>query len=160
LLAHGDFEEVYTRSRSELLVLIEIALGGWCAERIAFGEPSTGATSDLAAATRLAADVIGAHGMGDSLVSLAAVEQSQLGGTDLTGRVLADSRARDEVDRLLDEARARVEDRLAGHRHLLDALRDALLHRDELVGDEITAVLAAATTPREIDLRDLPERSA
>jgi ATP-dependent Zn protease len=160
LLAHGDFEEVYTRSRSELLVLIEIALGGWCAERIAFGEPSTGATSDLAAATRLAADVVGAHGMGDSLVSLAAVEQSQLGGTNLAGRVLADSRARDEVDRLLDEARARVEDRLGEHRHLLDALRDALLHRDELVGDEITAVLAAAATPRKIDLRDLPERSA
>jgi hypothetical protein len=40
--------------------------------------------------------------------------------------------------------------------HLVDALRDALLERDELVGDQITAVLAAASRAprREIDLRD------
>jgi hypothetical protein len=50
--------------------------------------------------------------------------------------------------------------RLTEHQHLVEALRDALLSRDELVGDEITAVLSAATAPREIDLRDLPERSS
>jgi ATP-dependent Zn protease len=165
LLAHGDIDEVFTRTRSELLDLIEIALGGWCAEKLAFGEPSTGATSDLAAATRLAADLVGAHGMGDSLVSLAAIEQSRLGRTNLAGAVLADARTRDEVHRLLHEARARVEDRLAMHAHLTAALRDALLARDELVGDDIIAVLDAAMAdhkeeaPREIDLRDLPESS-
>ncbi|HSK57320.1 MAG TPA: hypothetical protein VK908_18905, partial [Jiangellales bacterium] len=119
-------------------------------------EPSTGATSDLAGATKLAAELIGAHGMGDSLISLAAVEHSRLGGTNLAGLVLADCRARDEVDRLLDDARTRVEGRLTEHQHLVEALRDALLSRDELVGDAITAVLATATAPREIDLRDLP----
>jgi len=35
-------------------------------------------------------------------------------------------------------------DVVAGHRHLVDALVAALFERDELVGDEITAVLAAA----------------
>jgi hypothetical protein len=102
--------------------------------------------------------------MGDSLVSLAAIQQSRLGGTNLAGAVLADARARDEVDRLLHEARARVEDRLASHTHLVAALRDALLARDELVGDDITAVLDTATAAagqqepsREIDLRDLPD---
>ena len=162
LLAHGDVEEIFTRTRSELLGLIEIALGGWCAEALAFGEPSTGATSDLATATRLAAQVVGAHGMGSSLVSLAAVEQSQLTGTDLTGRVLSDQRARAEVDRLLADARGRVEQRLTDHQHLVAALRDALLAQDELVGDQITHVLQAAGAtagPREIDLRDLPEAS-
>jgi cell division protease FtsH len=156
LLAHGDLDEVYTRSRSELLALIDIALGGHCVERLAFDEPSTGASSDLAMATRLAAEVIGAHGMGSSLVSLAAVEQSRLGGTNLAGRVLSDVRARDEVDALLSDARQRVTDLLAEHMHLVDALRDALLERDELVGDQIAAVLAgAAGAPRrEIDLRD------
>jgi ATP-dependent Zn protease len=162
LLAHGDLDEVFTRTRSELLDLIEIALGGWCAEQLAFGQPSTGATSDLATATRLAAELVGAHGMGESLVSLAAVEQSRLGGTNLAGTVLADARARDEVEGLLVAARARVEHVLAEHAHLTGALRDALLANDELVGDEIVAVLAAAAAdpaPREIDVRDVPERS-
>ena len=160
LLAHGDLDEVYTRTRSELMDLIEIALGGYCAEELAFGQPSTGASSDLAAATKLASELVGAHGMGDSLVSLAAVEESKLGGTNLAGRVLADSRAREEVDRLLTDARARVFQRLADHDHLVVALRDALLAGEELVGDQITAVLQVATaqagrqTHRVIDLRD------
>jgi len=156
LLAHGDLDEVYTRSHSELLTLIDIALGGHCVERLVFDEPSTGASSDLAMATRLAAEVIGVHGMGRSLVSLAAVEQSRLGGTNLAGRVLADPHAREEVDALLSDARQRVTDLLSEHMSLVAALRDALLERDELVGDQITAVLAdAGDTPRrEIDLRD------
>ncbi len=156
LLAHGDLDEVWTRSRSELLAMIDIALGGHCAELLAFGEPTTGASSDLAAATRLAADVVGAHGMGGSLVSLAAVEQSSLGQTNLAGRVLSDARARDEVDQLLATGRERVLDLLAGNIDLVGALRDALLDRDELVGDEIAAVLdgAAAMSERVIDIRD------
>ena len=36
MLAHGDAEEVYTRSRSEMLGLIQIAMGGQCAEEIFF----------------------------------------------------------------------------------------------------------------------------
>ncbi len=42
LLAHGDPEDVYTRSRSELRGLIQIAFGGQAAEEIFFGDVSTG----------------------------------------------------------------------------------------------------------------------
>ena len=49
------------------------------------------------------------------------------------------------------EARALV----GSHRHLVEALRDALLEREELVGTEITDVLeAAAAAPRVVDLTD------
>ncbi len=158
LLAHGDLDEVYTRTRGELLALVEIALGGHCVEHLAFGEPSTGASSDLAAATQLAAEIVGVHGMGDSLVSLAAVQQSTLAGTNLTGRVLSDTRARNEVDRLLAAAKGRVTELLADNLHLVSALRDALLDRDELVGAEIDTVLAQATNQRahEVDGHDHP----
>jgi ATP-dependent Zn protease len=44
-------------------------------------------------------------------------------------------------------ARERAGDVLRTHRHLVDALVDALLERDELIGDEITAVLASAVAP-------------
>jgi cell division protease FtsH len=37
LLAHGDLDEVYTRSRSELYALIDIAMGGMVAEEQYFG---------------------------------------------------------------------------------------------------------------------------
>jgi ATP-dependent Zn protease len=42
LLAHGDREDVYTRSRTEMTALIRIAMGGQCAEEIFFSDVSTG----------------------------------------------------------------------------------------------------------------------
>ncbi|MGN6522962.1 MAG: hypothetical protein ACTHMZ_07165, partial [Actinomycetes bacterium] len=50
---------------------------------------------------------------------------------------------------------------LGSHRHLVAALRDALVERHELLGEEITAVLeqAAAEADTVVDLRD-PARSA
>jgi cell division protease FtsH len=153
LLAHGDLDEVYTRTRHELQALLDIALGGMCAEELWFGESSTGPASDLAYATRLACDIVGAAGMAGSLVSLAAVESGALNTSNLVGRVLADQEARPRVDALLARSKARVRALLDANRHLVEALRDALLERDELIGDEITAVLQAAGQPVRADLK-------
>src|SRR5680860_1511931 len=87
LLAHGDLEEVYTRTRSEMFALIDIAMGGMCAEEVFFGEAGTGPGGDLAAATQLACEVVGQSGMAGSLVSLAAVRTGALSDTNLIGRV-------------------------------------------------------------------------
>ncbi len=153
LLAHGDRDEVYTRTRSEMVGLIDIALGGMCAEELYFGESGTGPGGDLAAATQIACEVVGSAGMGGSLVSLAAVQEGALNTSNLVGRVLADPYTRPEVDRLLAQAKAGVRALLGANRHLVDALRDALLERDELIGEEITAVLVGAGDPVREGLR-------
>jgi ATP-dependent Zn protease len=159
LLAHGDREDVFTRSRSELHALIQIAMGGQCAEELFFGDVSTGPGGDLLYATNAAAEMVGAHGMVDSLVSYAAV-QSSFGGTNLVGRVLADDRGRDAVERLLQEQKAVAHRLLSEHRHLVEALRDALLEHEELVGAQITDVLeAASVAPRVVDLTGTPSRT-
>jgi hypothetical protein len=101
LLAHGDREEVYTRSRKELTALVQIALGGQCAEEIFFGDVSTGPGGDLLYATNTAAEMVGAHGMDGSLVSYLAVQNSSFSDTNIVGRVLADDRGRDAVEALL-----------------------------------------------------------
>jgi cell division protease FtsH len=144
LLAHGDAEEVFTRTRKQMYDMVDIAMGGKAAEEIWFGSTSTGPGSDLAAATRLACEIVGMHGMGDSLVSLAAIQQSSVNGTNIVGRALSDGVTRPQVDRLLQESLDRVTATLSANRHLLEALRDALLDREELIGHEITDVLAAA----------------
>ena len=147
LLAHGDLDEVYTRTRSEMHALIEISMGGMCAEEIFFGEAGTGPGGDLAYATQVACEIVGSAGMAGSLVSLAAIENGALNGSNLIGRVLADSQTRPEVDRILGQAKARTRALLDANRHLVEALRDALLARDELIGEEITDVLAGAGAP-------------
>ena len=147
LLSHGDRDEIYTRTRSEMHGLIEIAMGGMCAEELFFTEASTGPSGDLAHATQVACEIVGAAGMAGSLVSLAAVENGALNTSNLVGRVLADSHTRPEVDRILAQSKARARALLDANRHLVEALRDALLERDELIGEEITDAFVAAGPP-------------
>ncbi|WP_088287109.1 AAA family ATPase [Kineosporia sp. A_224] len=144
LLAHGDREDVYTRSRTELRDLIRIAFGGQAAEEIFFGDVSTGPGSDLTYATNVAAQMVGQAGMGDTLVSFAAVQGSAFSDAGLVGRVLGDTDGRRMVERLLREQKEFVRTLLEDNRHLVEALRDALLARHELIGHEITDVLLDA----------------
>ncbi len=155
LLAHGDREDVFTRSRTEMQALVKIALAGQCAEEIFFGDVSTGPGGDLLYATNAAAEMVGAHGMEGSLLSYAAITNSSFSDTNIVGRVLADDRGRDAVEGLLQQQKREVKALLQAHRPLVEALRDALLEREELVGTEITDVLErAAATSRVVDLTD------
>jgi cell division protease FtsH len=156
MLVHGDSEEIYTRSRKEMIGLIQIAMGGQCAEEIFFGDVSTGPAGDLLYATNVAAQMVGAAGMMDTLISYAAIQGSTFNNTNIVGRVLGDHDGRQKVEELLQEQKLAVKGALEGNQHLVVALRDALLERDELVGKEITAVLDAARdngpAPAVIDL--------
>ncbi len=144
LLAHGDAEEVFTRSRTEMLALVAIALAGQSAEEIFFGDVSTGPGGDLLYATNVAAEMVGSVGMRGSLLSYAAVQNGAFNDSNIVGRVLADAEGRAAVEALLQEQKARVLGLLQENTHLVAALRDALMERSELVGPEITEVLEAA----------------
>ena len=148
LLQHSDTEERFTKSSEELRALLQIAMGGMVAEEHWFDEVSTGPASDLAAATSIGAQMIGACGMGTSLISVAAAGNGFLEG-GLVDKVLGDTAARAELDTLLmgscDAAKAIV----TTHPEVVEALRDALLERDELVGAEITEVIEAALNAPE-----------
>ncbi len=143
LLAHGDTEDVYTRSREELMALICIAFGGQVAEELFFGDVSTGPAGDLVYATNVAAQMVGQAGMAETLVSFGAVS-SGFGDPGLVGRVLGDSAGRAMMENVLAAQKDRARRLLEVNRHLVEALRDALLERHELIGHEITDVLEVA----------------
>jgi ATP-dependent Zn protease len=143
LLAHNDTEDVFTRSRSELLALIQIAFGGMAAEELFFGEISTGPSSDLNYATTVAAQMVGAAGMVGSLINMSAVQGSAMSDTNLVGRVIADATSRAAVEDLLSTQKQIARQVLEQHVDKVGALRDALLERHELVGDEILDVLGS-----------------
>jgi hypothetical protein len=153
LLAHGDREDVYTRSRKELEALISIAFGGQVAEELFFGDVSTGPSGDLSYATPVAAQMIGAAGMDGTLISFAAAPAGAFGGGDLVSRVMGDGEGRRMLEALLARQKAGVRSLLAANRHLVEALRDALLERHELIGREIEQVLQEAQTRHEARAR-------
>ena len=155
LLAHSEMEERFTKRRSEALAMIQISLGGMVAEELFFGESGTGPGGDLVAATRVAVELVGSLGLGGSLVSFRAADSGAFGG-DLVAQVLRDDRARDAVERLLDDQKEVVFRLLSEHRHVIEALRDALLEREELVDREILEVIDRAQEEAGlvVDLRE------
>jgi len=120
------------------------------AEELFFGESGTGPSGDLVHATRIAAQMVGSFGMAGSLVSYEAIEAGPI-SQGIVGKVLGNEDARAAVEKLLAQAKADVQLLLDHHRHLVIALRDELLERSELVGDEIVAVLREAEARKRLD---------
>jgi ATP-dependent Zn protease len=155
LLAHGDAEERFTRTRTEIEAGIAISLGGLIAEEVFFGESGTGPASDLQHATTLAAQMVGSFGMAGSLVSYDAIAEGPIGSKNLVGKVLGDSSGKERVEEIMAAQRERVAALLEDNRDVVVALRDALIARDELVGEEITRVIEIALASRDVVV--LPE---
>lgn len=130
-------------------------MGGLVAEELFFGDTTSGVSGDLQAATEAAAQMVGSFGMAGSLISLDAARTG--GAVNIVAKVLSDDVSRAKVDAILEDAREDVRTLLRDNHHLVEALRDSLLEREELIGTEIDDALHAAEfaeSARVVDLRE------
>lgn len=141
LVSHVDPDEKHLRTPSEAADLIAVALAGRAAEIQEFGEASSGIAGDLAAATTLAAQMVGQIGASDTLISFEAAA-SGLGG-NLVAKVLADTTSREKVEAILESGADRAACMLLEHRTALIAIADALCTHDELSGEEISRIVTS-----------------
>jgi cell division protease FtsH len=139
LVSRQELEETYLDTQTQIVADIQISLAGYVAESIWFGQTTGGPSSDLRTATWLAARYVGEFGMGQSLIS-AALDADQI--KEVVGATLGNADRRREVDALLNDCRERVRNLLLKKRHVVEGVRDALLEREELVGDEIEVLMA------------------
>ena len=93
--------------------------------------------------------MVGSFGMAGSLVSYDAIAEGPIGSKNLVGRVLADTEGKARVEEILTDQRARVTALLEENRDVVVALRDALIARDELVGEEIVQQVEIAIGSRD-----------
>jgi len=143
LVSTQEIEEMFLRTQKQLLARIQVSLAGLVAEEIWYGQTTSGPSSDLVNATRNAAAYVGVYGMGRSLISAAASGVGAYGEpADPISRVLSDPERRKEVDAILNDCRDRVRNLLLKKRAVVEGVRDALLEREELVGDEIEVLMA------------------
>ncbi len=143
LVSTQEIEEMFLRTQKQLLARIQVSLAGLVAEEIWYGQTTSGPSSDLVNATRNAAAYVGVYGMGRSLISAAASGAGAYGEpADPISRVLSDPERRKEVDAILNDCRDRVRNLLLKKRAVVEGVRDALLEREELVGDEIEVLMA------------------
>ena len=129
-------------SRRQLLAKLDVAMGGRVAEELIFGEDqvTTGASSDLEQATRLARAMVTRYGMSDKIGQMAIHYED--GGANLSSETRAAVEA--EVKRLLTAAHERARHVLKTHERELHALAKELLDKETLSGAQIKEVLIRA----------------
>ena len=157
LVSTQEIEEMFLRTQKQLLARIQVSLAGLVAEEIWYGQTTSGPSSDLVNATRNAAAYVGVYGMGRSLISAAASGPGPYGEVDPIGVVLSDGDRRREVDAILNDCRDNVRNLLLKKRHVVEGVRDALLEREELVGDEIEVLMAELGEREPIEVPVTPQ---
>ena len=139
----------FNYQQRELLARIKVALGGRAAEEIVFGQPTTGAESDIKQLTEIARQMVGRWGMSRAVGPLAVLpadgRSPYLPGvsevSEHTQRLIDE-----EVRRIVEEAYEQVVPLLEANRDKLDSLARALLEQETLDEDEAYAA-AEVTRP-------------
>src|SRR5437588_1340531 len=141
LVSRQEIEDMYLATQRQMLARIQVSLAGLVAEEIWFGQTTSGPSTDLEAATYAAAAYVGIYGMGKTLHSATVMANPYMGGNPIQA-TLTDPGRREEVDALLSDARTQVRVLLTRKRPVVEGVKDALLEREELIGDEIEQLMA------------------
>ena len=130
-------------TRSELAGRITVLMGGWVAERMCFGEPSTGSNDDLLRATDLARRMVWECGMGEGFGPLAITPANLVGDGSAPGWSEATVAAIDaETRAIVADACDRAAGIVASNTQLLEALASELVTAETLEGDELDRFLS------------------
>jgi cell division protease FtsH len=132
-----------------LLGRIKVALAGRVAEKMIYGEITTGAESDIEQLTQIARQMVGRWGMSDAVGPIAVIPRDGQGPMlPGTSEVSAETHRiiDEEVRRLVDRCENEVGSLLSENRSRLDALVAALLEKETLDQDEAYMV-AGVTQP-------------
>jgi cell division protease FtsH len=136
------------------------ALGGRAAERVVYGDVTTGAESDLDQVSNIARQMVGRWGMSEAIGPMTVLPPSGqespfgLDGVAPATKELVDREARRIVEECYEEAVAT----LTEHRSQLDGLAHTLLDRETLDEDEAYAAagIARDTAPAARARGDVP----
>ena len=143
-------KDQYSYSRSKMLSRLIILMGGRVAEELKFGydKVTSGASSDIAAATNLARSMVTEWGMSDKLGPVLYAENSGevfLGKSVTQNKNMSEDTARlvdAEIKRLVTESYEGAQKLLKEKNKEWETLAQALMEYETLTGDEIKQVLA------------------
>ena len=140
-------EDSYTRSRNELLDELVVLMGGRTAEEIIFNDISTGASSDIEVATRIARQMVCIFGMNDKIGPVRYSEyheQMRVRADAPPSETYSQETAREidvEVRKLLDDAHVKATKMLEEHHDQLELLAQELLEKETLSVAEVRKLI-------------------
>lgn len=137
-------EEKFNRSKSELIAIITSFMGGRVAEAIIYGKDnvSTGASDDIAKATKIARKMVTEWGL-SSLGPIKYEEDSDqpfLGRDYMKASSFSSQTAQEidlEIRKIILEAEKNAHKIISENRELLELIKDALILNETIVAEEI-----------------------
>jgi cell division protease FtsH len=155
-------QDNYAHTRAWLVDRITICYGGWSAEKLIFGETTTGTQADIEQATGIARQMVCEWGMSEDLGPVTYGQKDEpifIGKEIARHKDYSDETARHidaAIMRILDGARSTAEKILRENRARLEKLAATLLEKETLVDDEIRALLGFPLRENPAGLLDNP----
>ncbi|MBI3633827.1 MAG: ATP-dependent zinc metalloprotease FtsH [Candidatus Vogelbacteria bacterium] len=120
-------EERKMRNRLDFLDDIAVSLGGYAAEKMIFGEVTTGASNDINVSTRVAREMVTRYGMSEKIGPVDFGDNGAV--SPLTGIKTSSAYSENyaamldsEVSRIMNEGLKRAQDVLSTHKSALDSM--------------------------------------
>ena len=159
-------KDQYSYSRAKMLSRLIITMGGRAAEEIKFGydKVTSGASSDIASATKLARAMVTEWGMSDKLGPVLYVDNSEevfLGKSVTQNKNMSEETARiidAEIKRLVCEGHEAALKILTDKKEEWERLAQALLEYETLSGEEIQALMRGETISKTAEVPVPEER--
>ncbi|MEQ9143518.1 MAG: ATP-dependent zinc metalloprotease FtsH [Parvibaculaceae bacterium] len=151
-------------TRQKLHADLAVAMGGRVAEEIIFGHDkvTSGASSDISMATKMAKSMVTQWGMSDKLGPLAYQDNEEevfLGHSVARHQTMSEDTARmidEEVKRIVSEGYDKANQVLTDHIDELHTIAQGLLEYETLSGDEIRGLLRGEPPHRESGEPEMP----
>ena len=158
----------YSMSYKWMVSRLTIMMGGRVAEELTFGKENitSGASSDIEQATKLARAMVTQWGFSDILGQVAYGENQQevfLGHSVSQSKNVSESTAQkidSEVRRLIDEAYTEARHILTEYHDQFVAIAEGLLEYETLSGDEIRALILGQKPSRDLGDDSTPSRGS
>lgn len=156
-------EEHDNMSRSQLIDMVAMALGGHAAEEVILGEIYTGSSSDLQSATEMCRQMVTKYGMSDKVGTMYLGSEQEV----FVGMEFGQSREYSEnvaalidaeTKKLLDMCYERAKQVIRDHEDALQSLVSVLL-KEQTVGRNTFVAIMEGRTPEEAQDHDLPREA-
>jgi len=141
-------EEKHLYSRAHFLDEISVSLGGYLAEKMIFGDITTGASEDLRHAMEIAKSLVVKYGMSDKIGPIAwgSRSESVFVGKDFSADKNYSEEVAKEIDgeiiKIINNSKKMAEDVLLQHKEVLSEIANTLIEKETIEKDEFNAIIS------------------
>ncbi len=156
-------DEKHTYSKEYLEAMIAYALGGRAAEKLVFGQFTTGAGNDIEKASKIARKMVCEWGMSEKMgpIAYGQKEEEIFLGREVTKHTEYSEKTAQQIDEevrsIINVAMTRAEQILQENIDMLHKLSEVLLEREILDADEISKIMNGEELPPLKKDEELPD---